>query len=680
MAAIIHPATGLLVGDPEKSPFAAGRLPTSADVAAAASDLILSASGWRKVFAAADPAAPRAPWARPHGSVEAAGRDEDSLSAGVDLADLVLAGAMARTFVEYLRERSGRPDPALLVGIDGRPTGPALADAMCRVFLGLGARPRYLYIVAAPELMAYSRRCSLLGGDQDERVEGFCYISASHNPPAHNGVKFGTGGGVLPGGESGRLIEAFRSIVAAPDIVESVVGAAAAAEPREIAALYSGVSALKRKSISAYTLFAREVATGRPEPERQEELFDEMERGARARPVGVVAELNGSARCLSIDADFLEGIGVRTMRLNAEPRQFAHRIVPEGESLEDCRRALEKAHAEDPAFVVGYVPDCDGDRGNLVIWDEGLGRGRGLMAQEGFALCCVAECAQLAREGRLGAAGRAAIAVNDATSMRIEEIGEAFGVEVHRAETGEANVVGLAEELRAQGCLVRILGEGSNGGNITQPSAVRDPLATLSALLKLLLIRSAGPGTASAAGVGGAGANRAVSTIRADGLFDLWLARRGGGGKARPDFGLADIIASLPRYATTSAFEPRAMLKIRSTDHAALKDRYKAVFLEAWARDREEFSRRLGVTGWKAFASRGSHETPIGEDFASSGRGGLRIVLSTPSGAPKAFVWMRGSGTEPVFRVMADIAGGSEEDEEWLLGWHRFLVAAADGR
>ena len=33
---------------------------------------------------------------------------------------------------------------------------------------------------------------------------------------------------------------------------------------------------------------------------------------AAGEPLGIVAELNGSARCLSIDRDFLEGLGVWT--------------------------------------------------------------------------------------------------------------------------------------------------------------------------------------------------------------------------------------------------------------------------------------------------------------------------------------------------------------------------------
>jgi len=683
MAEITHPATGFLIGDPEVSPFETRRLPSPAELEQAMSGLILSASGWRKVFASPEPGDARAPWSAPLAAPLAPGAaDEDSLSPRVSSADLFLAGAMASVFTDFLRERSGRPDPAVLIGIDSRPTGPALADAMCRVFLGLGARPRYLFIVAAPEIMAYSRHASLVAGDHDDRAEGFCYISASHNPPGHNGVKFGVGGGVLPGKDSARLIEAFRALIASPDLVKHVLYAAEAADPRELAKVYSGVSSWKRRSISAYTLFSHEVVTGSADPAEQGAFLDGMASGAASRKVSVLAELNGSARSLSIDADFLGALGVGFRSLNDRPREFAHRIVPEGESLAGCRKALEEAAAADPSFVAGYVPDCDGDRGNLVIMERaeagGPARGRVLGAQEVFALCCMAECAQLARGADLrgGAMPKAAIAVNDATSMRIEELAAAFGVEVRRAETGEANVVGLAEELRGQGYMVRIMGEGSNGGNITWPASVRDPLATVSALLKVLLVRDVASGLPAARGQNAGGV--------LPGLYRIWLERTGRGAEYREDFGLGDVIASLPDWSTTSAFEAEAMLKIKSADHAALKARYRDAFLAAWRRDSAEFERRLGAVSWEAFASKGSSEFATDGDFAASGKGGLRIAFSDADGKKVAFVWMRGSGTEPVFRVMADVgafacrAGSADENQAWLLDWHRNLVLEAD--
>jgi phosphoglucomutase len=662
MALLTHPATGFPVGDPDKLPLQRDSLPGMAEIQKAASSFILSASGWRKVFAADG--------------------NEDSPSEKVAPADIVLAGAAAIAFAQLLRER-GASEPgriALLVGLDSRPTGPAIADAMIRVFLGLGFEPRYLFIVAAPELMAYARRAAAQPPGHEERALGFCYVSASHNPQGHNGLKFGAaggkvrdgqGGGVLSAAEIAPMTTAFRALAAEATLAERVLTLMENADRRRLARIYAECSAWKRRSVSAYTLFAHEVITGLPKPEDRDVFFEEMAQASRARPLGIVADFNGSARCLSIDRDLFAALGVETVAINDLPRQFAHRIVPEGEALDQCRAELEKAHAANAAFSAGYVPDCDGDRGNLVWFDERDGKARQLEAQEVFALCCVAELAQLVRNGDLGydeagnAKEKAAIVVNDATSMRVNAIAKAFDVDVFRAETGEANVVGLAADLRSRGYIVRILGEGSNGGNITHPSAVRDPLATMGALLKLLLLRDPAGG--------GAGASRAT---QGEGLFRIWMRLSNRLSEYRPDFDLGDIVRSLPRFATTSVFEKRAALSVRETDHAALKARYARVFLREWEERLPELRRRFGVASWQAFASRGERESDVGENFGSAG--GLRIVLQDREGRPRAFLWMRGSGTESVFRVMADIEGGKPEDEEYLLGWHTAMLRSAD--
>jgi phosphoglucomutase len=243
--------------------------------------------------------------------------------------------------------------------------------------------------------------------------------------------------------------------------------------------------------------------------------------------------------------------------------------------------------------------------------------------------------------------------------MRINAIARAFDADVFRAETGEANVVGLAQALREKGYIVRILGEGSNGGNITHPSRVRDPLATLGALVKLLLVRE---------------------TESGEGLYRAWMRLSGRLTDYRPDFGIGDVIDSLPRFATTSVFEPRAALKVRSSDQAALKARYAAIFAREWEARKDELGKRYGIASWEAYATNGQVESRVGADFAASGRGGLRIALSDAEGRPRAFLWMRGSGTESVFRVMADVEDGLPEDEERLLAWHASMVREADGQ
>jgi phosphomannomutase len=667
MSLMYHPGTGLDIGDPEKLPLLEEALPAWEEVAAAAKPLILSSSGWRKVFAFHGEDESLAPWSDRKGT---AGQDkaEDSLSGRICGGDKVIVALMAEAFgkavLGKVQERQAKP--AVLLGMDSRPTGPAIADIFARVLIGMGIEVRHLFIVAAPEIMAYAGICAGKSFDDPEHAEGFAYISASHNPPGHNGLKFGIGsGGVLSGSEIAPLIASLKAALAARDAPAHALDLTRAAPLSELVACYQACTAWKRRSVSAYTLFSHELVTGKGSMEEQAAYLDALAEACTAHPLGIVAELNGSARSVSIDRDFLEGIGVSVEFHNAQPGMFVHRIVPEGSSLELCMELLEKAHGKNPAFQLGYVPDCDGDRGNLVLYDSRQKKARLLEAQEVFSLACLVELADIAREGagRPGDSGsrKTAIVVNDGTSMRIEKLAGLFGAKVFRAETGEANVVSLADRMRSEGWTVRILGEGSNGGNITHPARVRDPLATLGAMIRLLRLPDSG---------------------EAPGLFRLWtgLASLKGFSTGIGSFDLSDVIASLPRWATTSVFEPRAALKIVSSDKVALKIRYRELFLAEWERRRGLLESRFGIMSWKAFASLGTKEWEVGEDFAASGQGGLRLVFLDGNGRGKAFLWMRGSGTEPVFRIMADIEGGDRDDEAWFLDWHAAMVRAADGQ
>jgi len=105
---------------------------------------------------------------------------------------------------------------------------------------------------------------------------------------------------------------------------------------------------------------------------------------------------------------------------------------------------------------MGYVPDCDGDRGNVVVYDEQTHRAMIIGAQEVFSVCVIAELAHLQWSGKIDVdkngnpLTKCAVVVNDPTSLMVNEICSCFGVEIHSSEVGEANVVGLAKKLRDQ--------------------------------------------------------------------------------------------------------------------------------------------------------------------------------------------------------------------------------------
>jgi phosphoglucomutase len=162
------------------------------------------------------------------------------------------------------------------------------------------------------------------------------------------------------------------------------------------------------------------------------------------------------------------------------------------------------------------------------------------------------------------------------------------------------------------------------------------------------------------------------------GFFEIWLDRSGQAEAYRPDFSLADIIASLPAFVSTETYSPEALLRVRTADHGLLKSRYQRIFLREWEARKEALRSRYGVAGWEAAAYTGMEERRGIDDFSVAGRGGLKISFVNQAGRAIACVWMRGSATEPVFRVMADAEGRDRQTERELIDWQRRMVSEAD--
>jgi phosphoglucomutase len=66
--------------------------------------------------------------------------------------------------------------------------------------------------------------------------------------------------------------------------------------------------------------------------------------------------------------------------------------------------------------------------------------------------------------------------------------------------------------------------------------------------------------------------------------------------------------------------------------------------------------------------------------FGDAGNGGLKIRFFNDEGRAQAALWMRGSATEPLFRVMADVEGSDKWRERELIEWHRRMTIESDRR
>ena len=585
--------------------------------------MILSASGWRKVFAKS-------------------GREDDTDST-IGETNSFLSLLAAQAFAEFLIDRTGKKTPRVVVARDTRPTGEQIVQNAIKALVVQGVHPVYLGVACAPEVMAAARK-----------VDGFLYVSASHNPIGHNGLKFGLAdGGVLCKEDAAVLIASFEAKCEGEGAGERALGIAIEAEQKHkgtIEKVYADTKKNKAQSLAAYAKFAKTVITGCDKKAEQQKVLSRIKRALQQNPLAVVCDLNGSSRITSIDGSLFREVGAELLAFNAD--KIAHGIIPEGGNLTPLAERIGKLQAAGKtSALLGFMCDCDGDRGNTVFWDGKTSRV--IEAQEGFALCVVAQlCYQLWRGER---ADNLAVVVNCATSMRVDDICRALGARVFRCEVGEANVVNLARQKRAEGFNVKIMGEGSNGGNITWPSAVRDPLSTVFALIKLLTLRDEKGKL---------------------GLYHLWLESSGQGSRYKADFTLADVLDSLPKYTTTGVSEEHAVAHISAAAKASLKARFKGCFLRSWEEHKEELARQAGIASFRCFLTNGTVEVAATEDW-DNGTGGLKLKFQDAAGEDVAFMWLRPSGTENVLRLLCDVRGDEPAIEGKLLEWERQLIAEA---
>lgn len=591
-------------------------------------NMILSASGWRKVFAVSG--------------------EETDTTTEIGMENTCISVLSALVFSDYVKKRTGKRTPTIVLGIDTRPTGPEIANVMIRLLLKEKVVVRYVGVTAAPEIMAYSKL-----------FDGFIYISASHNPIGHNGIKFGLNdGGVLNGKENALLVEEFKAKCSDEFALQNVSRLISVRSQSDLEWVYSESISTKKEALEIYKTFSKNVISSLTNVSLQDKFFDNLKAQIKANPIGIVCDFNGSARTMSIDKEFFAENNLNFYPFNDIPGKIVHEIIPEPENLVYCAKKMEelqKAGTKDA--ILGYMPDCDGDRGNIVYWDSKTDSAQILKAQEVFSLSVLAELAFSYWLNKTDSSYKPAVAVNCPTSMRIDEIAKAFNAKVFRGEVGEANVVNTARLARKEGYTVRILGEGSNGGTITFPSSVRDPINTIFAFIKLLTIKD---------------------TPEDNGLFHIWCQLSGQEDKYKDDFTLSDVLETLPVYTTTGVSESRAILKISTMDHAKLKGNFQKVFENSFKNGADGLLKKYGISSYKCILTNATTEKVDAKDFSESGKGGLKIQLFENSDKPSAFIWMRGSGTEPVFRIMCDVKGNNPDKEKDLLAWETKMLLEAD--
>ena len=373
-------------------------------------------------------------------------------------------------FAMMLKKRDGSK---ILVGRDGRKSGPVLIEAVIAELLSLGFDVVDLGMMPTPTVLFLIR---------EEKAAGAVIVTASHNPIQYNGLKFATETGAFTTEED---VEEIQSSLRAP----AGTHAASAAEDCLSDIVFLRAKRTRKKEV---LLWCRAVSDSNAKPQSLLREASSAGKSAACVPAGarsdgtslfekhldVIAEhvnfekIKSAHFKVAIDPinsvgctttpKLLERLGATAVGINLEATgEFAHEPEPVAKNLTDLERLVRESGAN-----VGFAQDPDGDR--LVLCDE---TGTLLSEELTLPLCLKAVLAKTPGD----------IVVNLSTSNVSEDVAAMFGGKTFRSKVGEANVVAAIREHNAV-----IGGEGSSGAIWPATSGTRDSFTCMALILELM--------------------------------------------------------------------------------------------------------------------------------------------------------------------------------------------------
>ena len=520
-------------------------------------------------------------------------------------------------FVELLQKETGQQQPAVVVAMDSRHTGPAIADVAIRILAYHGAKIRYTFITPVTETAVYSREIS----------DGFIYVSASHNPRGYNGLKLGLNDGrVLPRHLALPFIESYQTRLRDPEHTETIVGKANAAKPDRIREIYSEIDHYRSESRRIYAEFSDMIITGVKDPQKAAERKSLLKKEIQRRNIRIGVDPNGGARK---DREYLESWGFNVIEINSRPRlDMVHDLAPTPSACEQAREAMLEAQKEAKNIIAFLVFDTDGDRKNIVIPDGKDGAAipgvQTIFALD--VLCGILDAVIQFPISSLGAV------VNGPTSSVIEQLAHHLGFRVKRVEAGEANVGTGGQLLSEQGVRVPILGEGSNGGAFNLDLLVREPLHTLRTLINFITRPEL--------------TRLLLNRLHQEDKYDDWHSSE------RINSLFMNIINVLPPSVTTDFFTDEG---IRRSEYDVPQDLFKAAFDEyfesqLWPEIAQEIRREYDGEPLAEFVNYEGENELRGKGNRKTNTGGYKIefYVHTQDGEKRhvGWIWFRPSGTE----------------------------------
>lgn len=340
-----------------------------------------------------------------------------------------IAAAYGAAFGSFLKVTTGKDRPLVVVGLDGRISGPPLAAAAIGGLMATGCDVIDIGVAMTPTVGVMI---------SERKADGGLAITASHNPIAWNGIKCLDGNGLAP----------------PPAIAKEIV------------------DRFKERRID----WCEPLATGKLTHDGSAARVH-IDRVLRNVDVAAIRSKNFTVVLDSVNGSgcvpgrmLLEELGCKVIHIYGEQTGvFGHVPEPLAENLLDLAAAVRDSKGHHFAGAVcGFAQDPDADR--LAIVDE-----CGSFIGEEYTLV-------LAALRMLQRHGSGALATNLSTSRMIDDVAALFpGSPVVRTAVGEANVVAGLRPVNG------ILGGEGNGGVILPTVCwVRDSLSAMALVLELL--------------------------------------------------------------------------------------------------------------------------------------------------------------------------------------------------
>jgi phosphomannomutase len=333
----------------------------------------------------------------------------------------------ARAFARFVKESSGKKNPTILIGRDGRESGPEIKKIIIKELKNIEVNAVDGDIMPTPTVLFSVRK---------HKYDGAIIITASHNPIEYNGLKFVNN----------------KALFTIDSEVEKIKKYAEENEPEKFS-----TENFSAENISSVPNFTKEHA--------DQIIANVNVEAIKARRFKVVVDMINASACV-MDLYLFEKLGVELIPINNIPDgKFAHRPEPVKENLSEVMKITKELKAD-----LGFVHDPDADR--LVVIDE-----KGEMISEEYSVTFGVENILSKNPGK-------PIVINLSTSQMSAEIAKKYNSECFRTKIGEGYVV---EGILNHNAIIG--GEGNGGVIYPTINTVRDSFTTLSLILELLAER-----------------------------------------------------------------------------------------------------------------------------------------------------------------------------------------------